>query len=703
MNNKKLSSFARLLETEARGCLNYPVHINFTGDRAVAYVILDRQDVEKHRPMQVYINPDHELVQEDTEAKTRFAIKGLFAHELLHVCFTDPVAVYAVETIKRVPNATMYYQINNILEDAYIEYWCKTVFTRSMYAPLYYMIHKTWKQAEDIDPNSSEYIQIMNALIMFGDMGKIKGTPSDKAQAVLNEVIPLMYKGIKEHNPKKRAEISYEMYKLISPNEETDNDDVQKITERMKQMGKQHGSTIINTPALRIQPPDEGTEEGNDAESEAAQSSIAKEQQRTLKKLSNSKKKDSSPSQGNDSDSSSPSNDGTDKEEKEKAETGENGQANSQKCQDDKQSDKQGEADSQSAEMDKSQASGKTPPRVHTNDVGEYGVDDLEVENIDLDLEDDFEQDIDEAEKMLSASLNSDNSIQIGNVSLEKCEEFDTPLVTGYYHNAVVCENYRIQGINQDSYDCYMRVVREYQNEISKSTRIMKKIVAQNMEKSYRVQGKLCLGRLCMARKTASVFEKKNISDKGDACVEIVMDVSGSMDGPKMGAAKAAAICISEVMASAGIPFKVMTFSAGWNRVIHTHYVNYDTKCVEERIKLATIDAGGCNFDGYAIRAATEDMVRQKALHRLMIVMTDGAPSCTYYSNNNNITDGGISDVWNAVNEARAKKVTVFGVGIDADLNTQQKIYGQHFVPMTNLSTLLTELFELIRQEVTKW
>lgn len=157
-----------------------------------------------------------------------------------------------------------------------------------------------------------------------------------------------------------------------------------------------------------------------------------------------------------------------------------------------------------------------------------------------------------------------------------------------------------------------------------------------------------------------SVFKKRNIEDKADYAVEILIDISGSMHNRyKYKNAIGTAICIESALTGLdGVEVKTVAFNFddGTKMRVLKDFKDTESKTPSVYDRYIT---GGCNRDGFAIRVALDDLKKHGAKNKLLIVISDGMPSCDI----ENVEDS-IADVKNAVHSGR-KVATIVSILIN--------------------------------------
>ena len=276
-------------------------------------------------------------------------------------------------------------------------------------------------------------------------------------------------------------------------------------------------------------------------------------------------------------------------------------------------------------------------------------------------------------------------------------ESLDIPEVDKQYSGVKVC-NQRIPVVSDPAViEAYSGIVSMMKGQIKRMTIQIKRIIDNDVEEiMYKNSGKINIKRLSDANLKSSVFDKRvDPGNKANMAVCIAVDNSGSMGGNKIRLARECVIGITEAFAALNIPVKVIGFTTGSGyHAVHFHYVNWRNKHLRERATLLNIDAHNCNFDGFAIRYASSALKKRPEEHKLLIVISDGQPSSSFYNGRS-----GIADAKNAINEA-SKFAGVIGVGIDADFDVLHTIYGPNFLPVNNVSELFTRLAKRIEKEM---
>ena len=275
-----------------------------------------------------------------------------------------------------------------------------------------------------------------------------------------------------------------------------------------------------------------------------------------------------------------------------------------------------------------------------------------------------------------------------------------------YGNKPIHCKNFFVTSVNDDTIQLYETVCSQNADKIAAIKRGLERIITdEENDRSLSKSGHFEVDRYCRKKGTTlELFTKTKEKTKRDSAVLILADVSGSMWGDKISQEKIILCCLAEALHKVGIPFKVITYcDADDGFVKHRHYVNFKSSKAD-RAALMTIQAEGSNFDGYSIRYALKELLKNKAKNRLMIIISDGQPNPQHPVNNP------VLDARDAVIEAR-RRVKVCGIALgvhESNLKALKTIYYKNddedaFLVVRDEQDLVTALPRLIKKEVKKW
>ncbi|MEO5375926.1 MAG: VWA domain-containing protein [Alphaproteobacteria bacterium] len=187
-----------------------------------------------------------------------------------------------------------------------------------------------------------------------------------------------------------------------------------------------------------------------------------------------------------------------------------------------------------------------------------------------------------------------------------------------------------------------------------------------------------------------------------DLCVAVLVDVSLSTDAwvenrRVLDVEKEALMVFSHGLAACGDPFAIMTFTSrrrSWVRI--DTIKDFDEPFGEPVMRrIGAIRPGYYTRIGAAIRHATSCLETRPNRHRLLLVLTDGKPNdIDHYEGRY-----GVEDTRQAVIEARARGLAVFGVTIDQKAQTYfPHMFGRgHYAIVHSISHLSTALQNIYR------
>jgi cobalamin biosynthesis protein CobT len=196
------------------------------------------------------------------------------------------------------------------------------------------------------------------------------------------------------------------------------------------------------------------------------------------------------------------------------------------------------------------------------------------------------------------------------------------------------------------------------------------------------------------------VFRRKQENISKETAVSLVVDNSGSMNGEKIQTAMAAAYALSQTLERVGIKHEVIGFTTkeltreqsrelnkeesrvgtDYSRsepIYMPIYKSYDERLTPEvkRRFAATYVYGGFlrnNIDGESITMASHRLLQQREPRKVMLVLSDGHPSCN--GNHSEL----YSDLHDAVDRITRARIEIVGIGIKS--SAVRQFYPQSIV-----------------------
>lgn len=208
--------------------------------------------------------------------------------------------------------------------------------------------------------------------------------------------------------------------------------------------------------------------------------------------------------------------------------------------------------------------------------------------------------------------------------------------------------------------------------------------------------------------KDYNVFYKKGNPKESDYAIYVLIDGSGSMrervdrsTSKWFYASKAGAIIEEGIKEF--IPFKIATFSSGYEENVHYIVSNFQEKGKENKAWsfYHHYSPNNGNKDGHSIRVATAELMKRPERNKLLIVLSDGLPSA-YDSDQR-----GQADVRKSVREARKNGVNVVSICFGSEahreytMDTYKAMY-QTSIISCDTQNISSELIRVLKKEITK-
>lgn len=604
----------------------------------------------------IYLSNDSYLTNGLNDAKKRAIHLGLFTHELLHIKFTN--FKYANEVAKELTpgERRIFMMIFNILEDPAIENMASSFIGGNLLRCLKYTVKRINDLAKPINEYSDPFEQCLNAMIQIGDMYILKGEfTSPLAKKLFYKISSKMLELIEEGSSERRVDLAFEIFEELRPIWED------KVMEFDPEELESFVRTVMGGKGISD---GFGSGEDLDAEEMADLCDLSKGAQRhiTFKKLEELSEEEKTLYE--------------EEEEEEEEELLEGEEAKNA-------SGIPGSEDELEIVYDDKEIDLSRP--------SEYDPEEFELDRDAYDFID----------RLIQAELEIEN---VDFTPAEKVEIPEFPEVSKKYTKKEYrCKNAFVTIRNPEVAEAaYTAIVKKNLGRINACYKKLKTIFVEDAEaKEYRSSGKLSLKKTMSTTVSPKVFTKAvDPEDKSNMAVTVLIDESGSMNGSRIERAKEAAINLAEIFGKLGIPLYILGFTADTNgaEAVHHHYTTWENKKAD-RMKLTSIHAEANNFDGYSIRYASNVLNTRPEAHKVLIVISDGAPAC--YSYNTGMS--GFSDTKDAIRESRSKGQYVLGVAIGADVKVLQEMYGNDFIFITSGDDLFTGIMKKFTAMVKKW
>jgi len=249
------------------------------------------------------------------------------------------------------------------------------------------------------------------------------------------------------------------------------------------------------------------------------------------------------------------------------------------------------------------------------------------------------------------------------------------------------------------SKDVYNRVVKEINPYVSS---VRKQLMGHSKEhklihKSMR-SGVLDTAKLAEARQgVQTVYQREGMVKADKINLVLLIDESGSMNGDKAKQAQKAAILIKEALK--GLPnvnLYIYGHTAGEHGAGVTDLLVYYEPRHTPKYSLAGVTGRNVNRDGEAITFAAERVRKFSQEKTIMFVISDGYPSyreCSVYE--------GMALTRTAVEKLQRKGWSIIQIAIENDFDPKKMF--DHFLKLTNMRTLATDLGKVVKKAVEKF
>lgn len=632
---------------------------------ALGYTRMPEKKSDGTPDAEIFIARDHPVMEKIPQEMRSLFRMGVNVHETLHQIFTDFTTHEKIcKTVKK-KDQNIFHTIVNIYEDPSIENFAPQVFGGEALIALYYTIKTIYEQAPEISPDEPDPMQVLNAFIMLGDRGAVKGIDnmSEKASDVFAKMLPLFEQCISEPNGCERIKIAHKAYKIF-----------------VKE---------FPTPELPTVYMMSGSGSGESGEADGHETSVTKGVKALVEKFADDKSKSD---KGTKEESSK---DGSDKKE-----TGEAG----------------GEGDKKKKGKEKSSAPSGTSSSVELSEANGDGHASkitsgaTSATKPGKKLEDDLsEDDLNEAAKKIEASVKDEEKKISDSEKEEKSDTSEMPSISAESLGGG-CEKHEVireripESRLADKRTEYEGVVKKYNSDIELITKKLSKIVATvPSRKTHSRKGTVDIERYKNPAYTGvRIFDKKTKEERHDVAIEVLVDLSGSMRScGRYRYAREAAIVLAEVCGKLKVPCCIIGYTGDVTSrysVQHHIYTTWANK-KQDRISLMNINAYNENRDGSSIRYGTKVLEERSEKNKLLIVISDGEPCAVNYYG-----DEAIRDTKLAIRKAKKKNLDVLGICIDDYADAKLKVmYEGNYLCVKDLTNLPAQLIKKVERISAKW
>lgn len=216
------------------------------------------------------------------------------------------------------------------------------------------------------------------------------------------------------------------------------------------------------------------------------------------------------------------------------------------------------------------------------------------------------------------------------------------------------------------------------------------KLVLKSMRSGYLDTGKLVEAR----QGVQTVYERYGEVKTQRVSVALLIDESGSMDGPNVEAARKVAILFNEALKKVNdLDFFIYGHTADEILNLSTDIMVYKEPGYNKRYTLGSVKARCQNRDGMAIIKVAERIRTFTQNRTLLFVISDGAPCAGGYGD-------GIRHTKEMADRAEKMGFDVIHIAIDTSVPSERMF--KHFVKFTDLKSLPTDIGNLVKRTITK-
>lgn len=249
-------------------------------------------------------------------------------------------------------------------------------------------------------------------------------------------------------------------------------------------------------------------------------------------------------------------------------------------------------------------------------------------------------------------------------------------------------------------YDTYRWAIDIGKNAARKLKRILQPVPKPQFERDRYSGTRIVQSKL--SNPNLKMFAKRNSNPAPPTLsVAILIDESGSMRGARINSARAAAISLFEMCRALNVRYAVYGHTTRHNSrceaVLIHNYCHFSDNKDSDKYKLLQINAARNNRDGAALRYVADQLHRETADRKLLIILSDGLPEAVGYHGNSAIAD--IRQVLKDYEHYEGYNIIAAIIGEPKD--KIRAIYGNdRSIDIADLSRLPQELVRVVRNVV---
>ena len=302
-------------------------------------------------------------------------------------------------------------------------------------------------------------------------------------------------------------------------------------------------------------------------------------------------------------------------------------------------------------------------------------------------------------ERLLDKMAERAACTQLENERLRELNDAAQGISYGDVHAGVpVCIN-RIAEVDEELVEQYNTISGPL---LTISRQLQKSLIQQLKDKQRGgKQTGLMMGRRldahALCRNDGKVFYKNALPNEiPEMAVGLLLDESGSMCScDRCTYARASAIILYDFCQSLRIPVMVYGHSTSYHKVELYSYAEFESIDRDDRYRMMDISARGSNRDGAALRYVAERLSRRPEEIKLLILVSDGQPAAPGYGGS-----AAEEDLRGIKQEYRRKGIVFIAAAIGDDKPSIERIYGDAFLDITDLSQLPVKLTAVVKRRI---
>ncbi len=304
-----------------------------------------------------------------------------------------------------------------------------------------------------------------------------------------------------------------------------------------------------------------------------------------------------------------------------------------------------------------------------------------------------------DVERLLDKMAERAACTQLENERLRELNDAAQGISYGDVHAGVpVCIN-RIAEVDEELVEQYNTISGPL---LTISRQLQKSLIQQLKDKQRGgKQTGLMMGRRldahALCRNDGKVFYKNALPNEiPEMAVGLLLDESGSMCScDRCTYARASAIILFDFCQSLRIPIMVYGHSTSYHKVELYSYAEFESIDQDDRYRMMDISARGSNRDGAALRYVAERLSHRPEEIKLLILVSDGQPAAPGYGGS-----AAEEDLRGIKQEYRRKGIVFIAAAIGDDKPNIERIYGDAFLDITDLSQLPVKLTAAVKRHI---